>query len=64
MSTLATAELLRLRPEKGGSIDLYGHVARLRKSHRGARVVRAPGFGVAIESAPEAFFALITDLDT
>jgi hypothetical protein len=53
---------LILREPGHGEIHLKGRVARLRRSHRSAAVVLPGGFGVELDSAPEAFFALLVSL--
>ena len=45
------------------SLVLTGHVARKRRSHLRVEVVVSPAIAVQLESAPEAFFSLLADLD-
>jgi Tfp pilus assembly protein PilZ len=42
---------------------LMGHVARARRSHRSVASVVSPGIAVELESAPEAYFQLVLDLE-
>ena len=53
---------LTLETEDGAPFDVNGSVARAKKSHRGATSVLRGGFGVAVESAAEAFFQLVGEL--
>jgi hypothetical protein len=45
-----------------GTYEVMGHVMRERRSHRAARIVRASGIGVALETVPEPFFRLLLEL--
>jgi hypothetical protein len=53
---------LMMREPALGEIVIRGRVARLSKTHRAVRIVAPSGFGMTVESAPEAFFDLLVQL--
>jgi Tfp pilus assembly protein PilZ len=57
-----TKLVLTLDREDGQPLVLTGKVARMRRSHRAAASVTQPGFGFALDSAPEDYFQFIMQL--
>ncbi len=53
---------LKLYDHGDTPMELVARVARLRSSHRSLAAVEARGLGLQIESAPEAYFALVLAL--
>jgi c-di-GMP-binding flagellar brake protein YcgR len=53
---------LTFRDANGAVFRVDGRVARRRASHRSAAVVEMSSFGVELISAPEAFYALVTQV--
>jgi hypothetical protein len=63
-STLpAGAQVVLTLDANGEDFSVTGRVAREQRSHRGAASVVSSGFAVQLESAPEAYFEIVADLD-
>ena len=53
---------VKLYDHGDSAMELIARVARLRSSHRSLAAVEARGLGLRIESAPEAYFALVLSI--
>ncbi len=56
--------IITIRPSKLDPITLTATIARKLQGHRSMTTVRAKGIGLSIQNAPEAFFALVANLQT
>jgi len=54
-----TKVVLELDCPGEGPLVVTGSVTRQRRSHRSAASVVSPGFGVSLDSAPEAYFRIV-----
>ncbi len=53
---------ISIRPTRCDTISISAVVVRSRKGHRSVTAIQTKGIGFAIKNAPEAYFALIADL--
>jgi hypothetical protein len=55
---------ITIRPSKAEPITITATIARKLQGHRSMTTVRAKGIGLSIHNAPEAFFALVANLQS